>query len=65
MTRGIDTAELFTPGRLGPYTLPHRALSTLRSLAIVRHHSCWQLATSIQSSASPCVQIGNHSKEEL
>ena len=26
MTPPLNTAELFTPGRLGPYTLPHRVL---------------------------------------
>jgi len=26
MTFAINTAELFTPGRLGPYTVPHRVL---------------------------------------
>ena len=26
MTPPVNTAELFTPGRLGPYTLPHRVL---------------------------------------
>src|SRR5215475_12144225 len=26
MTPAFNTAELFTPGRLGPYTLPHRLL---------------------------------------
>lgn len=26
MTSALNTAELFTPGRLGPYTLPHRVL---------------------------------------
>ena len=27
MKPAFNTAELFTPGRLGPYTLPHRVLT--------------------------------------
>ena len=55
-----NTAELFTPGRLGPYPLPHRVLMA----PMTRNRARRDGAPSASAVISP-VLTGYHFKEEL